>query len=265
MRHFQFAAVLATLPLAACLDPDPVPESNYGVIGLSTVPSSADTILSPEAIFYRTGLLGLPSSVVTSDECQTSAFPGTGGEGPLPRFLGAGDSVAITTASDTTHLFPTIEASRELYAMRPSDRFPFHPGELMTITVPGEPGGFANGTISIQTAAAFTLGPIEPSPPAGETLDITWSPRAAAGDDSTKMLVSFQYATQGGSQANEQIFCSLVDDGAASIPSVLASRWAAATTGSRNVEAARWRVAIREVRDGVLVAVSAFEVEEPID
>ena len=66
MRHLRFAAVLATLTLGACLEPDPVPESNYGVIGLSTVPSSTDTILSPEAIFYRTGLLGLPTSIVTS-------------------------------------------------------------------------------------------------------------------------------------------------------------------------------------------------------
>jgi hypothetical protein len=261
MRHFRFAAVLAILTLGACLEPDPVPETNYGVIGLSTVPSSTDTILSPEAIFYRTGLLGLPTSIVTSDECQNAAFPGTGGEGPLPRFIGAGDSVALTTATDTTHLFPTIEANRELYVMRTSDRFPFHPGERLTITVPGEAGGFANGTISILTAGAFALGPIETSPPPGETLDITWSP---AGDDSTKVLISLQYAI-GGSQANEQVFCSLVDDGAASIPSVLAARWASATTGTRNVEAARWRVAIREVQDGVLVAVSAFEVDQPID
>jgi hypothetical protein len=261
MRHFRFAAVLAILTLTACLEPDPVPESNYGVIGLSTVPFGPDTILSPEAVFYRTGPLGLPTSVVTSDECQTSAFPGTGGEGPLPRFLGAGDSVAITTATDTAHLFPTVEANRELYALPNGERFAFHPGERLTITVPGEPGGFANGTISIVTAGAFTLGAINPSPPAGQTLDVTWSP---AGDDSTKMLLSLQYAV-GGSQANEQIFCSLVDDGAYSIPSVLAARWASATTGTRNAEAARWRVAIREVQDGVLVAVSAFEVEQPVD
>ena len=261
MRHFRFAAVLATLTLGACLDPDPVPETNYGVIGLSTVPSASDTILSPEAIFYRTGLLGLPTSIVTNDECQTATFPSTGGEGTLPRFLGAGDSVAISTATDTTYLFPTIEANRELYVMDPGERFPFHPGERLTITVPGEPGGFANGTISILTAPPFALGPIDVSPPAGEELDITWAP---AGDDSTKMLISLQYGV-GQSQANEQIFCSLVDDGTASIPSVLAARWGAATTGTRNVEAARWRVAIREVQDGVLVVVSAFEVDQPID
>jgi hypothetical protein len=261
MRHLRFAAVLATLSLAACLEPDPVPESNYGVIGLSTVPSTTDTILSPEAVFYRTGLLQLPTSIVTVDDCGTAAYPATGGEGPLPRFLGAGDSVAVTTATDTTHLFPTVEASRELYALSPGDRFAFHPGERLTITVPGEPGGFANGTISILTAPPFALGEIDPSPLPGETLDITWSP---AGDDSTKMLISLQYAV-GGTQANEQIFCSLVDDGAASIQSTLVARWAAATTGTRNVEAARWRVAIREVQDGVLVAVSAFEVDHPID
>lgn len=261
MRHLRFAVILATLGLAACLEPDPIPESNYGVIGLSTVPSATDTILSPEAVFYRTGLLQLPTSIVTADECGTAAYPTTGGEGPLPRFLGAGDSVAVTTATDTTHLFPTVEASREVYVLPPGDRFAFHPGERVTITVPGEAGGFANGTISVLSAPPFALGEIESSPPPGETLDITWSP---AGDDSTKMLISLQYAV-GASQANEQIFCELVDDGAASISSVLAARWAAATTGTRNVDAARWRVAIREVQDGVLVAVSAFEVDHPID
>jgi hypothetical protein len=261
MRHLRFAAVVATLSLAACLEPEPIPESNYGVIGLSTVPSTTDTILSPEAVFYRTGLLQLPTSIVTADECGSAAYPTTGGEGPLPRFLGAGDNVAIATASATTHLFPTVEASRELYALPAGERFPFHPGERLTITVPGEPGGFASGSISILTAPPFALGEIDPSPPPGETLDLTWTP---AGDDSTKMLISLQYAV-GGTQANEQIFCSLVDDGAASIQSVLAARWAAATTGTRNVEAARWRVAIREVQDGVLVAVSAFEVDHPID
>ena len=261
MRHLRFAVALATLMLGACLEPDPLPESNYGVIGLSTVPSTTDTILSPEAVFYRTGLLQLPTSVVTVDECGSAEYPGTGGgQGPPPRFLGAGDRVAITTATDTTHLYPTVDADRELYALQEGDRFPFHPGERVTISVPGEPGGFANGTISIQTAPPFALGPIDPSPEPGETLDLTWSP---AGNDSTKMLISLQYGL--GSQTNEQIFCSLVDDGAASISPSMTARWASATTGTRNVEAARWRVAIREVPDGVLVAVSAFELEHPND
>jgi hypothetical protein len=261
MRHLRFPAVLATLTLGACLEPDPLPESNYGVIGLTTVPSVSDTILSPEAIFYRSRLLTLPTSVVTNDECDIAGFPLTPGEGPAPRFLGAGESVSISTATRTTELFPTIDANRELYVLESGDRFPFHPGEVLTITVPGEPGGFANGTLSIRTAPPFALGEIDLSPGPGETLDITWSP---AGGDSTKMLISLQYAV-GESEANEQIFCELVDDGAASIPSALAARWAAATTGTRNVEAARWRVAIREVQDGVLVAVSAFEVDHPID
>jgi hypothetical protein len=69
----------------------------------------------------------------------------------------------------------------------------------------------------------------------------------------------------GGVEPNQQIFCSLVDDGAAEIPPVFLTQWRSATTGSRNVEAARWRVAIKEVTDGVLVVISAFEVEESVD
>ena len=93
------------------------------------------------------------------------------------------------------------------------------------------------------------------------TLHLTWSP---AGDDSTKMLISLQYGV-GQIQANQQIFCSLRDDGAAEIPPILLTQWRSAMTGSRAVEAARWRVSAKEVTGGVLLVVSAFEVEDTVD
>jgi hypothetical protein len=260
-RHHHLPALLTPVILAACLDPDPVAETNYGVIGLSAIISESDTILGPEAIFYRTGPLGLPTSRVDIDQCQIAAFPANGGDGELPRFLDAGDRVAITTATDTGYLLPTIQDNRELYVLPTGERFPFHPGELVTITVPGAPGGFSNGTISVLTARPFALGPIAPSPPEGEPLDLTWTP---AGDDSTKILMSLQYGV-GGVEANQQIFCSLVDDGAAEISSVFLTQWRSATTGSRNVAAQRWRVAIEEVTGGVLVLISVFDVEHPVD
>lgn len=259
-RHFYLSAPFTLLALAACLEPDPIPESNYGVIGLTTVVAANDTILAPEALFYRTGLLGLPSSRVVSDQCQIAAYPTPTPGSTLPRFLDAGDSVAVSTAASTKYLFPTVDADGEKYVLAGTDRFPFHPGEMVTITVPGVAGGFANGTISVLTARGFTLGPIDPSPPADEALDLTWTP---AGDDSTKLLVSLQYGV-GQIEANQQIFCSLVDDGAAEVPAVLVTQWRGATTGSRKVEAARWRVSVKEVSGGVLVVVSAFEVEDVV-
>jgi hypothetical protein len=231
------------------------------VIGLTTVVTSTDTILSPEALFYRTGLLGLPTSRVTTDQCQIAAYPTSTQGTQLPRFLDAGDSVAVSTAATTKYLFPTVGADGEAYVLEVGDRFPFQPGENVTITVPGAAGGFANGTISVLTAQGFTLGPIDPSPAADEVLDLTWTPR---GDDSTKMLISLQYGV-GQLQQNQQIFCSLVDDGAAEVSALLLSPWRNASTGSRRVEAARWRVAFGEVTGGVLLVVSAFEVEDVID
>lgn len=260
-RLLPLSALLTPVIVAACLEPDPVPESNYGVIGLSTVISDVDTTLSPEAIFYRTGPLGLPTSRVSIDQCQLAAFPATGGEGTLPRFLDAGDSVVVTTATDTGYLFPTISQNRESYVLRPTDRFPFHPGEMVTITVPGVAGGFANGTVSVLSAKPFELGPIAPSPPEGDPLEITWLP---AGDDSTKMLISLQFSVSE-VEPDEQIFCSFVDDGTAVVPSQILPRWRTATASSRRVEAARWRVTIKEVSGGVLVVVSAFEVEQAVN
>jgi hypothetical protein len=78
------------------------------------------------------------------------------------------------------------------------------------------------------------------------------------------MLISLQYGV-GQLAANQQIFCSLMDDGAAEVPSILLAQWRNATTGSRKVEAARWRVAVREVTGGILLVVSAFEVEGVVD
>ncbi len=257
----RLPAVLAPIVLAACLEPDPVPESNYGVIGLNAIVTSTDTLLSPEALFYRSGLLGLPTSSINTDGCVIAPYPSQGGEGALPRFLDAGDSVAVSTASLTRFLFPTIDANRELYALPVDETMPFRPGEEVTITVPGAPGGFSNGSISVFTAHAFTLDTVTSQPPQDSTLKLQWTP---AGDDSTKMLVQLRYGV-GQIDPNQQIFCELVDDGAAEVPTVLLTQWRNAQEGSREVEAARWRVVAKQVTDGVLVVVSAFEAEGAVD
>lgn len=262
MRHlFHLPAALAPFVLAACLEPDPVPESNYGVIGLNAVVTSTDTLLSPEALFYRSGLLGLPTSRLDQDGCAIAPYPPQGGQGTLPRFLDAGDSVAVSTASLTRWLFPTVEANRELYALPADETMPFRPGEQVTITVPGAAGGFANGSISVFTAHAFTLDTVTSAPPQDSTLALRWTP---AGDDSTKMLVQLRYGVSQ-IEPNQQIFCELIDDGEAEVPAVLVNQWRNAQTGSREVDAARWRVVAKQVNDGVLVVVSAFEAEGAVD
>jgi hypothetical protein len=261
-RPFSLSAVTAVALLAACLDPEPIPDANYGIIALTTVVSTNDTILAPEALFYRTGLLGLPTSRVFNDQCALAAFPTPSQTNPNLRYLDAGDSVAISTVGTTKYLFEEVSSNGRSYVLRDTDRLPFHPGEAVTVTVPGAAGGFANGTVTVLTARGFTLGPIEPHPPVDEGLDLTWTP---AGDDSTKMLISLQYGVDGEIQPNQQIFCSLVDDGSAEVSPIYLNGWRNATTGSRRVEAARWRVAGVQVTDGVLLAVSAFAVEDVVD
>lgn len=253
--------MLAPIVLAACLDPDPLPEANYGVIGLNAVVTSTDTLLSPEALFYRSELLSLPTSAISNDACTIFDYPPQGGAGTLPRFLDAGESVAVSTADLTRFLVKTIDGNRELYALPFGETMPFSPGEEVTITVPGAPGGFANGTITVRTAHAFTLDTVPSRPLQDSTLKLVWTP---AGDDSTKMLVQLRYGDNQ-PEPNRQIFCELVDDGEAEVPALLLTQWRNATTGSREVSAARWRVVAREVTGGVLVVVSAFEIEGAVN
>jgi hypothetical protein len=262
MRRFlRLPALLTPIALAGCIEPEPVPESNYGVIGLNTVITSGDTLLSPEALFYRSPLLALPTSSLDQDVCQIANYPPQGGAGTLPRFLDAGDSVVVSTASTTRSLFPTVDENRELYALPEDQTLPFQPGELVTITVPGAAGGFSNGTISLLSAHPFTLDPVESQPLPDSTLALSWTP---AGQEDTKLLVQLRFGI-GQAEPNQQIFCELLDDGSAEVPGQLVNQWRNATTGSRFVDASRWRVAAKEVLGGVLVVVSAFEFEGTVD
>lgn len=262
MRRFlRLPGLLAPIVLAACLEPDPVPESNYGVIGLNTVIISSDTLLSPEALFYRSPLLGLPTSSLANDLCRTDAYPPQGGAGSLPRFLDAGDSVIVSTESTTRFLFPRFDANRELYALPTDQTLPFTPGELVTITVPGAAGGFSNGTISLLSAHPFALAPVESEPLPDSALALSWTPAGAA---DTKLLVQLRFG-MGQAEPNQQIFCELVDDGSATIAAQMVNQWRTAATGSRFVDASRWRVAAKEVMGGVLVVVSAFDFEGTVD
>jgi hypothetical protein len=261
MRRLPFRlALVGILPIMGCLDPDPGPQQNYGVIGLTTVASETDTILSPEAQFYRAGRLILPSSRVVTDVCQVAAYPTLVDDSGTPRFVDAGDSVQIATNGYSTYLYPVLEFQRVIYQLDAGDQFSFSPGENVTVNVPGAAGGFASSTISIATARPFTLGEVQAAPPQGEGLPLTWTP---AGDDSTKILISIQYGV-GTQTANQQIFCELVDDGAYTIPELYLAAYRNATTGTRNVDAARWRISLKEVEGGVLVLISAFEVEQGI-
>lgn len=260
-RLLTLPALLAPVVLAACLEPDPVPEANYGVIALDAIVTSTDTVLAPEAIFYRSRLATIPTSRISDNACQIATFPSEGTAITPPRFLDAGDSVAVSTDATTLFLFPTADANREFYALQDGQTLPFTPGELVTITVPGAPGGYANGTISTPTVRGFTLDTVASAPPADSGLTLRWTP---AGDDSTKMLVQLTYGINQ-PDPNQQIFCELVDDGEFTIPTFLVTQWRTATTGSRAVVAARWRVAARQVNDGVLVVISAFEHEGVVD
>jgi hypothetical protein len=89
-------------------------------------------------------------------------------------------------------------------------------------------------------------------------LPITWSP---AGDDSSAVVLSLQYASQGSSELDEQIFCSLRDDGVDSFPGQFVSGWSK-SAGLRHVDSYRWRSTLGVGQTQLLGVVAQYNVSK---
>ncbi len=243
MRFRALPPLCAVLVLAACNNPFELePDFNFAsftiitevVEGQQQGPQAV-----PVALFARTAGVEVADSRVRQDTCRLQQY--TNEPAPFPSgfiFVNAGANVAFTTDLGQGTLMPQNVSGFEQYALAQGVGVPYTPGSQVTFTVPGAADGFPSTTFTAPTAPAFQLGPTPSNPAAGMAL--TWTP---AGDDSTTMIISLQYADQSLPQLNSQILCSLVDDGSYTIPSNLLGGWRESSL--RRVQASRYRTTLR--------------------
>lgn len=261
MQRIRGLIVVGVLALGACLHTDEPTRREIGYISVNA-PATAQGQVTAQALFFRDpGGLQFPNSRFSADSCETRTFtPGSSLLIPVGvEYISAGDSVGMQTDSATGFLKAvTAGDGTTSYVLPNGGSLPLTPGAPVTFTIPGAPDGFPAATIAGKTAEPYELGPIDTLPGKDSALVVTWSP---AGDDSSAVVLSLQYATSGASDLNEQVFCSLRDDGVDTIPGSIVNGWRQ-SAGLRHVDSYRWRSTLGAGQTELLGLVAQYNVSK---
>lgn len=225
-------AVVAT----ACIEPLQTPDGRFGAITAAAFDGgAANYTMRPEAAFYdNTDLTYEPFE---SDTCIVAQFfPNSSTISGNLQFLNAGEVLVTSVSGRIDSLLPVPNINLRVYQSPNSGGIPYTPGDTLTVTIPG--AAFPASAISVRTAEPFTHS--APGVPAeNEPLALTWTAAAVAG---SQMTFSLRYANSFSTTGlNEQVYCSFLDDGAATVPAGVLGGWVNALNGQRQTKATRVR------------------------
>lgn len=236
MRYRILSLAALAVVLTACVDQLEPPNGRFGSISATAFASGGGSpVLSLEAAFYGETDIGF--EVPTQDSCFLAQFSETNTINTGLTYLRAGDFLTVRTGARIDTMRPITGLPVRIYESRRTPGIPFTPGDSVAVDIPGS-ASFPAASISVKTAEAFTHSPIN-VPAADEDLVLSWTAAPAGG---SIMTVSLRYANafSSGSQ-NEQLFCSFVDDGAATISADFVNGWRTATEDNRSTSLNRVR------------------------
>ncbi|MGH7719696.1 MAG: hypothetical protein ACREON_12745 [Gemmatimonadaceae bacterium] len=230
----------------------------YGVLSVTAEPATTGGgfVTNPIGLFYLDRAGALPDSKSQQDNCAGQAFSTAA---PPPRqvqFIDAGATITFTTGGNTQQMNPVSGGTR--YVLPQS--VAFVPGALVSFQIPGAEGGFPASTVNTNTPPPITFQQVLPEPPAGSGLALSWN----AGDDSSRVEVALRYAASPSTDANQQIYCQLRDDGTHSIPDDLLTGWRNANNDVREAAANRFRTHTNVDGDVALLVYSVSQTSIPL-
>lgn len=222
--------------LSACVEQIETPNGRFGSISVSAFSDGGSgNLLNLEAAFF--GDTDLDFATPTSDTCFIAQFVPSNNINTGFRYLNAGDALAVRTGSRIDSMYPIVGIPVRVYESSRSIGIPYTPGDSVAVTIPGT-AAFPAASISGKTAEAFTHSPI-PVPAEGADILASWT---AAPSPGSTMTYSLRYANSFSTGAqNEQLICSFVDDGAATIPAAFLNGWRGAQGGNRGTLVGRIR------------------------
>lgn len=124
------------------------------------------------------------------------------------------------------------------YANAENTPFSYSRGDVAIASIPGDAAVYPAASISVPLAEPIIPGVIT-VPTGTEAMSFTWN---GAIDSTSAVILSLRYANPATSTyANEQIYCSLNDDGSHLLPTTALSAFLVSPNSKRSLQLTRWR------------------------
>ncbi len=270
MRKFHGLIVTSAIVLAGCnLSSDLPTSQRLGFVTLSQSGAGDSATLNVVGSFFQPSATiqpTIPNTASVGDTC--SVFDYEGPPEPQPPIkldnLNAGDSIVIKTDKATGKLIPIVNMAGSVDYRLADGQLPFTPGSKVTVTIPGDSGGFPARSVEVSTFVAPTFTPIERHPT--EDLQLHWS---GGGATYGALQLEFLYSNTANTTPNKYMLCSLRDDGSYTIPRfVVGGEWDKSPDDAQSVSAIRWNTSIDQKSDVLLdvlvqVQVPVVPLEDP--
>lgn len=227
-----------TAASAACTnltEADPV-TNRYGSVSIRArnAPNSRASA-NATVIFFDAFTAAIPNSALQrTDQC---VFAGVDTTTQVIRGVKkAGAQVTLGIAG--TDLALGYDETYQRYANPENAPFGYGSGEQVQVTIPGDASSFPASAIAVRLAEPLIPGPVA-IPTGTAPMTFTWN---AGGDTTSAVILSLRYANPATSTyPNEQIYCSLVDDGSHQLSTANLAAFLASPNDKRVLQMTRWR------------------------
>lgn len=223
--------ILALLGVAACRSATDLPA--FRPVAIVTVEVQPDARPSgysatTTGFFFQERLTGITNSESPTNSCSAPQPTGTVTNNSGTRWISPGSNPTFSligpgeAAARTVPLLPVTDLTARQFFV--NDSLPtVYPGtDTATVTIPGAAGGFPALTMRARVVENFDMQPVSDSGDASGIV-LQWTPATQTG---TTMQIELRYKTDAAyTVANEQVICSVVDDGDFRVPSSVLNGW----------------------------------------
>ena len=225
--------------------------SRYGAIDIRGKSTSATAVNgSATAIFFEAINAVVPNSATQQNDACVYALVDTttsvvSGQNRV------GDSLSFMVGGNVVPL--PFEPLNLRYITSSTQPFSYQSGDVAQISIPGSGDLFPSASITVKLAEPVIPGVIT-LPAVGQSLALSWN---ATNDPTAAMLISVRYANPStSSYANEQIYCSVKDDGIFEIPASGLSGLLASPAALRSLRFTRYRTNELQIDSRTLLHVA---------
>jgi len=233
----RLLATVLLVPLASCLD---VVDNNnnlyqYGAVSVRGLGGGAQVNSTSSGVFFSALSASIPDSRLVQNSCALSAVDTTA---PVSKGdLRAGSAVTLLSGAGSSKTTTTLSFSSTSMSYVGASGFTYKAGDSATVSVPGDAAGFPASSVTVRLAELIIPSDIT-IPLANDPMVVRWN----VGDSTSAIILSIKYANPiNSSYANEQVLCSLRDDGAEDIAATALGPFLLSPLAKRSVKLTRWR------------------------